>query len=418
MAQTSFNAKMIENLKPKDKPYIEREKRGFALRILPTGVMTWLFIYTFNGKRKWYTLGQYPGVTLKAARKAYSEAYELYQRGGDPSADRQKEKDADTVESLVEKFIERGLIQKGNRSWQEYKRNLDKDVIPAWGKRKASSITRADVIDLLELIADRGAMNQSNQVLKITRRMFNFACERGILENNPCAFVKQLSPSVKKDRTLSAKEIKTFWTGLDNAYMTDDIKRALKLILVTAQRPGEVVGAHSTEFNGDWWTIPAERAKNKKQHKVFVTPLAKELFKTDRKGYLFPSPANDPNKDPAVYKAIDVNAVAKALRRTVRGEKRKVGNEIKEIEPIIKMTPLTPHDLRRTAASTMASLGFGVVVDKVLNHTDQRVTAIYDRYDYAKEKQTALESLSRKIEAILSDELIDNVRPLVKEATA
>lgn len=403
MAHNNFNAKLIESLKPKAKTYIEREKRGFAIRVLPTGVKTWLFIYTINGKRKWYSLGQYPGVSLKAARKAYGEAYELYQQGGDPGADRQKEKEADTIESLVDKFIERGLIQKGNRSWREYKRNLDKDVIPAWGNRTAKSITRSDVIDLLEKIADRGAKNQSHQVLKITRRMFNFACERGILENNPCAFVKQIAPSVKKDRTLSEEEIKTFWNGLDNAYMSDEIKRALKLILVTAQRPGEVIGAQTSEIDGDWWTIPAERTKNKKQHKVYLTPFAKELFPSVEKGSLFPSPAID--------KPISVNAVAKALRRSLTGKERSKEN----VEPEIKIEPrFTPHDLRRTAASTLASLGFGVIVDKVLNHTDQRVTAIYDRYDYAKEKQTALEALSRKIEAIVSGGQADNVIPLRK----
>ena len=69
----------------------------------------------------------------------------------------------------------------------------------------------------------------------------------------------------------------------------------------------------------------------------------------------------------------------------------------------------TPHDLRRTAASHMASLGFGVVVDKVLNHIDRRVTAIYDRYDYDKEKRQALEAWARKLEGILSDKKPDNV---------
>jgi integrase len=75
----------------------------------------------------------------------------------------------------------------------------------------------------------------------------------------------------------------------------------------------------------------------------------------------------------------------------------------------LPVSHFTPHDLRRTAASHMASLGFGVVVDKVLNHTDQRVTAIYDRYDYDKEKQQALESWTRKVEGILNEKPCDNV---------
>ena len=71
-------------------------------------------------------------------------------------------------------------------------------------------------------------------------------------------------------------------------------------------------------------------------------------------------------------------------------------------EPTIRMAPFTPHDLRRTATTNMASLGFGIIVDKVLNHTDQRVTAIYDRYDYASEKQDALEALTGRIEVLVT----------------
>ena len=400
MAKTAFNELTIKNLKPKDKTYVKRENRGFAIRVLPSGVTTWLYIYTINGKQKWLSLGQYPGITLSAARIAYNKAHEKYQQGKDPAAIKQKDKDADSIEALVEEFIERGLKQKGNRSWKKYKRNLDKDVLPNWRHRKAKDIKKRDVIKLLDKIVDRGAKNQSTQVFKIVRRMFNFAVERDILEFSPCAGLKPPTPTVTKDRTLTDDEIKTFWHGLDNAYMGVDIKRALKLILVTAQRPGEVIGAHSNEIEGSLWTIPGERTKNKCAHKVYLTPLAKELFQLGGTGHLFLStePGVD-DKGEEFEKAISVNAVAKALRRALRGSKRKNGEMT---EPTIKMAPFTPHDLRRTATTNMASLGFGVIVDKVLNHTDQRVTAAYDHYDYAKEKQEALEAHTKRIELLVT----------------
>jgi integrase len=55
-----------------------------------------------------------------------------------------------------------------------------------------------------------------------------------------------------------------------------------------------------------------------------------------------------------------------------------------------KVEHFTPHDLRRTAATHIAKLGYGPIVGKILNHTDQSVTAIYDRYSYDQEKQAAL----------------------------
>lgn len=344
------------------------------------------------------TFGEYPEVSLAHAHGEHTSARKLLKKGIDPGAMDQAAKEeartAPTVGDLVKEFV-KSLELKGNRSRGEYERNLNKDVLPEWENRKAKDITKRDVVLLLEKILGRGAKNQSTQVFKIVRRMFNFAVERGIIESSPCLQVKALSPDVQKERFLSAAEIKTFWTALDVCAMTDDLKRALRLILVTAQRPGEVIGASCAEIEGQWWTIPAERAKNKRAHRVYLTPLARELFQAQGKeGLLFPSPRGG--------KAVEVNALAHALRRAMTPDP-----ETKEAK--LPVEHFTPHDLRRTAASHMASLGFGVVVDKVLNHTDRRVTAIYDRYDYDKEKRQALEAWSRKLQGILSEKPADNV---------
>jgi integrase len=74
--------------------------------------------------------------------------------------------------------------------------------------------------------------------------------------------------------------------------------------------------------------------------------------------------------------------IAKALRRSLTGREQYRG---KVKEPTIKLTEFTPHDLRRTAATHMGKLGFSAVVGKILNHTDNTVTAIYNQYDFDKE---------------------------------
>jgi len=98
--------------------------------------------------------------------------------------------------------------------------------------------------------------------------------------------VKKPTRQEYKDRILTDKEIVTVWRGLETAGMTEEMKRALKLILVTAQRPGEVIGMHSNEIAGDWWTIPADRAKNGKTQRIYLTPTAKWLI-GDKQGYIF-----------------------------------------------------------------------------------------------------------------------------------
>lgn len=303
----------------------------------------------------------------------------------------------------------RGVKAKGNRTWKEYKRNLDYDVIKAWGPRKMIDIERADVIELLEKIHDRGAPNQARQVFKIIRRMFNFAIERGVIKHSPCYLVKPLAPEVKKDRNLSDDELIYLWENLDKCTISDDLVRALKLVLLTAQRPGEVLGAHKSEFDGNWWTIPAERSKNKKSHRAYLTKTAKELFIMHQHSeWLFPSPRIDKktNSDKPMTKA----AISHALLLNLKEDKKK------EKPAALAMAHFTPHDLRRTAATNLAKLGFTEdVIGEVLNHTRQGVTATYNRHRYDKEKQKAMEAWERKLATILKKKKVDNVVPMTRK---
>ncbi|TLM65017.1 MAG: DUF4102 domain-containing protein [Deltaproteobacteria bacterium] len=300
------------------------------------------------------------------------------------------------VDDLIDSFIKSCREYKGNRTYAEYERNLKKDVSPVWGSLKIRDITRRDVIALQDRIIERGAINQSRQVFKIVRRMFNYAVEEAMIDFSPCLGIKPKAKETAKDRFLSEEEIRIFWNSLQGAYMSDPVRRALKLVLVTGQRPGEVAGAHSSEIDGDWWTIPGERTKNKRSHRVFLSPLAKQLFGVGRIGYLLPSPFSEGTDD---EEPITPLGMAKALRRSLTGREQYKG-KIKE--PTIKLPEFTPHDLRRTAATHMGKLGFSGIVGKILNHTDNSVTAIYNQYDFDKEKKRALLAWSRKIEELAS----------------
>jgi len=188
---------------------------------------------------------------------------------------------------LIDEYIEKHA-KPNKRGWAEDKRILERDALPAWGKRKAADITKRDVVLLLEKIVERGSPGSANNNFKIIRKMFSFAVERDILQISPCIGVKMPSPLVIKDRALSEQEISTLWRALDTCHASDEIKRALKLILVTGQRPGEVIGMHPREIDGHWWTIPAERSKNKRSHRVYLTKTALELIGPECNGYVFP----------------------------------------------------------------------------------------------------------------------------------
>jgi integrase len=403
-----FTDKQIQLLKPKNVRYDRREKsgNGFAIRVSPQNEKSWCFFYFFDGKKKRMTLGSYPELSLAEARKRHREAMRLLEAGIDPSTEKQRlareSREAFTVTSLVKEYI---LIwaKPNKRSWQEDERLLYKDIVPLWGAHKARDITRRDVMMLLDKVKDRGSPIQSNRVLACVRRMFNFGIERDIVKINPCVLVKAVAKENKRDRVLSAQEIKSLWYALDNndpdIQISKLAKLALQFQLTTAQRKGEVIHAEWNEVDLDtcFWTIPSSKSKNGIANRVPISELALGILQQIKsmnlsEKWIFPSEKKQ-------YKShITASSVDHAVRRS----------NFKDIEPAF-----VPHDLRRTAASHMTSMGITrLTVSKILNHADNSITAVYDRHSYDNEKRIALEVWSRRLKEIVGGNQENNVIPL------
>ncbi len=384
MPVVNITARFLDTIKPPADgrvQYFDEKLTGLVLRVTSTGAASWSVIYHVATQKRRLTIGPYPAVGLAEARRRAQETLAAAARGEDPGAAKQAQRAAPTFKALADEYLERHASQK--KSGAKDRQILERDVLPEWGRRKASEIRRRDVIDLLDGIKDRGAPIGANRTLALVRKVFNFGISRDLVEANPCAQVKAPAKENRRDRVLSADEIKTFWHGLDEADMSEGTRRALRLILVTAQRPGEVSGAELDEFDlkGGWWTIPAEKAKNGMTHRVPLSPLAQRLVRESEGPYLFPSPRG------AGARHIEEHALATALRRNLE---------------TIGLDNLTPHDLRRTAASHMTGAGVPrLVVAKILNHAEPGVTAVYDRHGYDEEKRQALEKWERALKSMI-----------------
>jgi integrase len=329
---------------------------------------------------------------LADARLKLAEARKLLERGIDPGGRevqiRKAERAAETLAELVDAYLEKWARPR-KRSASEDERILRKDVIPAWGKRKAQEIARRDVITLLDRIVDRGSPISANRTLAVIRRMFGWALSRDMVPANPCTAVRAPGKETRRDRVLSAAEIATLWWALDNPPISKPIRLALKLQLVTAQRKGEVIDAEWSEFDLDEgiWTIPGRRAKNGLPHRVPLSLLAVAVLNDIR------AMAAEGQKSKWLFSS---------QRREGPITGQAVDHAMRDNRGALGTGDATPHDLRRTAASHMTSIGVSrLVVSKILNHAEPGITAVYDRHSYDREKRAALDAWGIRLEEII-----------------
>ena len=243
-----FVDRSIQSLKPLERrvEYWDDTLPSFGIRVSPAGRKsphgrkTWIVSYRRpSGSMTRLKLGTFPAVTLAEARlkaKAYLGHVEI--DGRDPVGERHAERDAETFDQLAEIYMRKWAKQVSangrprKRSWREDERQINLYLLPAWRHRKVKDITRRDVRELVEGIAERrlrkgttedgqdkvGAPIMANRVLSLVKKMFNFALDREWIDANLAARLKPVSPETARDRVLSAEEIRTLWRELDSEH--------------------------------------------------------------------------------------------------------------------------------------------------------------------------------------------------------
>jgi integrase len=385
-------ATSVDALQPTGTRYIVRDSEvsGLELRIAPDGTKTWSLRYRVNGLQRRLKLGQYPRVTLAKARGAANVELRKVDGGIDPQAERLEAKraaeraKADSVEALCQRFIDE-YARPRKRTWRADQMRLKKDVLPHWRKRAVSSIERRDCRELIEGIAKRGAPIVANRVAALLSRLFGFAVDQDIIEANPATRLSK--PGVEaagrpeKDREAkpyTPDEIRTIWQATEPLLASP--KAILRLGLLTGQRPTEISDMAWSEIDGAWWTLPGSRTKNRRDHRVYLTPVAVDLLK-------------------AVPKVDDEPHVFVGYRG-----KRQMSEINAAVFAGVRRRRNPRHAMRDTVATGLAALGVATEdVAKVLNHSyGPRVTAGYNAYSYDKQRRLALTKWGRRLDQILA----------------
>lgn len=385
----------IERLRPSKARTEHADARipGLRLVLQPSGAKSWAFRYRLSGKTAKFTLGGYPALSLAEARSEAEKAAKAIAKGRHPLAVK-REVDADTFEAAMLDWLKRD--QAGNRTHAEVKRVLEREVLPKWRNRPISSIERRDCRDVIDAIADRGALTYARRVHAYLHRMFRWCVGRDKVAANPLADLPKPGAEVKRDRVLNDGELVEVWRAA--AALGYPFGNATQLLILTAARREEISAITWPEVNLEKAEIrlAGERTKNGEPRTIPLAPLAVKILKA--------LPRVKPEKGAGAY-VFTTNA-----KSAISGwSKAKVALDEQIAEGRSKaaadsMPGWRIHDLRRSAATGLQRLGMRLeVVEAVLGHVSGSragVVGIYQRHSFDDEKRSALEAWDRYLNLI------------------
>ena len=373
----------VRNAKPAARPYKVADGGGLFISIQPTGGKWWRYKYRFGGKEKLLALGAYPDVSLADARERHLQARKALAGGTDPGQIKKETKRHAVLKS-------ENTFESIAREWHENRKHkwtadyvsatiarLQKYVFPSLGGRPIAEIGAPEILSVVRVIEKRDALYLASSVLQTVGRIFSYAIATGRAESNPARDLRgALRPHTEKHHAyLKAAELPEYLQKMavyDGHLQT---RLALKFLLLTFVRTGELRGAEWTEIDLDKaeWRIPAGRMKMREQHIVPLSQQAVAVLRelrnhTGNRQHVFPNQAKPSG-------CMSENTMIFALYR--------MGYHSKA----------TGHGFRSTASTILNENGFMPdVIERQLAHIEQNnVRAAYNHAQYLPERRKMMQ---------------------------
>ena len=389
MSRRHLTAATVSRIKPPAAGQVDHFDAGYpglALRVSYGGGRSWVYFYRWYGKQRRLTLGPWPALKLAEARDAWRAARKRLSEGLEPTAASAAPAGADLFGNVLEDWLNRD--QGDNRSRDEVKRILHREVLPALRHLRIADITRGQIVEQIDVIADRGAVTLARRCHAHLHRLFRWSVGRGIIEASPMAYLPKPGAEVKRKRVLSDGELGLVWDAAQQIGWP--MGSAIQLLILTCARREEIGALQWREVNRarNEIHLEGERTKNGEDHTIPLSVAAQDLIDT------IPRVAGSP----FVFTTTG-NTPISGWSRAKENIDKVMGARLHDCKP------WRIHDLRRTGATGLERLGIKQqVVEALLGHiagSRAGVIGIYQRHTYEEEKRDAIEKWAGHIACLL-----------------
>lgn len=380
--------------RPKGDAFLwDDELRGFGLKVTPAGAKSFIFQFRMGGResktRRW-TIGPYGSPwTPSSARDEAQRLARLVATGIDP-VEAEKARRRQAVDLAFDSYSAKFQASCTGEGWARLvERTLRLHAVPVLKSKTLSSITRADISEVLDRIPARQQALRRN-TFAVLRRLFTWAIGRGDIDRSPFTGMEVPQKVQSRDRVLDASELSAVWRASSRAGRL--FSPIVRLLILTGQRRQEVTEMRWEELSRTKriWMLPLERSKNREGHSVPLTDLAISLLDSVARSEKWPRSG-----------LVFATSGGKAFAMHSKGKDRLDRMIAEDGEPFTTAWRL--HDLRRTLATGMQQLGVRFeVTEAILNHLSgsrSGIAGIYQRHHWTDEKREALNSWDCYIQA-------------------
>jgi len=404
--------KLVDDLQPGTTLY-DSTCRNFGVRCQRRDKMYFVSVVE-EGRRRWITFGKHgarpspdgEAWTVELARK---EAERL--KGQEAvAATRDAIKVAETMNEAIDTFLRQELTQRRPKTVKTYRALLEKYARPAIGTLKLRDVKHAHIRALHHEISQTRPIS-ANRLAAVLSKLFNLAVKDELITRNPVKGLER-NPEDKRDRYLTAEELAYISAELADCQEPQSAN-VVRLLLLTGARLNEALSAPWCQFDlgHGVWTKPSSHTKQKKLHRVPLSPAARSLLVsireaaeayaadagTDAPAFVFPGKDDGPQTTvkKTWHRVRERATVAMWATKTGTLIGRLVGKlttdgklpsyddvvaaaNLEQVTPPPGITDVRVHDLRHTYASILASSGFSLpIIGALLGHTQAQTTARY-----------------------------------------